>query len=575
MKKRKILVELFIFVTLIFLGSTIFTFWAVSSSTINTVISAKNETLDRDLAKLRSSSSLGESAVEEILAYCEENEEAISKNINQDNILLLMLDQTMIDFMDGKTKFNELSEDDKFLVSKVFYTYLSTALGAQMSEYGYSALYILNISKEKCGKVIIEAKPNDYQYCALGDSFFIDISSQDPVLKLQNGTNEESEFVSCKGNDGKNYYLGYSNVSKDHPTNYAYCIVYDMNSFLENSTKDLVTYIMTEIAILIAANLILLLYIYFYVISPVTKIEKAMKEYTATKDSSEADKKMSVIRSKNEIGVLARSFTDLTSEIDRYNSEIVTLATERERISAELNLASRIQMGAMPKNFPEKSEFELSASMKPAKEVGGDFYDFFFIDDDHLGLVIADVSGKGVPAAMFMMISKMLIKNFALMGMSPVEVLENVNKRLSEDNENKMFVTAWFGILDIKTGHVSAVNAGHEYPMIKNADGGFTLFKEKHGFVLGIMPKSKYTGYEFDIEKGGALFVYTDGAAEASDISETLFGTDRMLEALNTEPDAVPEKLIENMKTAIDTFVGDAPQFDDLTMLCVKYNGKE
>ncbi len=575
MKKRKILVELFIFVTLIFLGSTIFTFWAVSSSTISTVISAKNETLDRDLARLRYSSSLGESAVEEILAYCEENEEAISKNINQDNILLLMLDQTIIDFMDGKTKFNELSEDDKFLISKVVYSYLSMALGEQMSQYGYSALYILNISKEKCGKVIIEAKPNDYQYCALGDSFFIDISSQDPVLKLQNGTNEESEFVSCKENEGKNYYLGYSNVSKDHPTNYAYCIVYDMNSFLENSTKDLVTYIMTEIAILIAANLILLLYIYFYVISPVTKIEKAMKEYTATKDSSEADKKMSVIRSKNEIGVLARSFTDLTSEIDRYNSEIVTLATERERISAELNLASRIQMGAMPKNFPEKSEFELSASMKPAKEVGGDFYDFFFIDDDHLGLVIADVSGKGVPAAMFMMISKMLIKNIALMGMSPVEVLENVNKRLSEDNENKMFVTAWFGILDIKTGHVSAVNAGHEYPMIKNADGGFTLFKEKHGFVLGIMPKSKYTGYEFDIEKGGALFVYTDGAAEASDISETLFGTDRMLEALNTEPDAVPEKLIENMKTAIDTFVGDAPQFDDLTMLCVKYNGKE
>ncbi len=575
MKKRKILVEIFIFVTLIFLGSTIFTFWAVSSSTISTVISAKNETLDRDLARLRSSSSLGESAVEDILAYCEENEEAISKNINQENILLLMLDQTIIDFMDGKTKFNELSEDDKFLISKVFYSYLSMALGEQMSQYGYSALYILNISKEKCGKVIIEAKPNDYQYCALGDSFFIDISSQDPVLKLQNGTNEESEFVSCKENDGKNYYLGYSNVSKDHPTNYAYCIVYDMNSFLENSTKDLVTYIMTEIAILIAANLILLLYIYFYVISPVTKIEKAMKEYTATKDSSEADKKMSVIRSKNEIGVLARSFTDLTSEIDRYNSEIVTLATERERISAELNLASRIQMGAMPKNFPEKSEFELSASMKPAKEVGGDFYDFFFIDDDHLGLVIADVSGKGVPAAMFMMISKMLIKNIALMGMSPVEVLENVNKRLSEDNENKMFVTAWFGILDIKTGHVSAVNAGHEYPMIKNADGGFTLFKEKHGFVLGIMPKSKYTGYEFDIEKGGALFVYTDGAAEASDISETLFGTDRMLEALNTEPDAVPEKLIENMKTAIDTFVGDAPQFDDLTMLCVKYNGKE
>lgn len=256
----------------------------------------------------------------------------------------------------------------------------------------------------------------------------------------------------------------------------------------------------------------------------------------------------------------------------------ISQSTEKAIADRDLKVASAIQENMLPKTFPflpDRKEFDIYATMTPAKEVGGDFYDFFFIDDDHLGLVIADVSGKGVPAAMFMMISKMLIKNFALMGMSPVEVLENVNKRLSEDNENKMFVTAWFGILDIKTGHVSAVNAGHEYPMIKNADGGFTLFKEKHGFVLGIMPKSKYTGYEFDIEKGGALFVYTDGAAEASDISETLFGTDRMLESLNTEPDAVPEKLIENMKTAIDTFVGDAPQFDDLTMLCVKYNGKE
>ncbi len=208
--------------------------------------------------------------------------------------------------------------------------------------------------------------------------------------------------------------------------------------------------------------------------------------------------------------------------------------------------------------------------MTPAKEVGGDFYDFFLIDDDHLGMVMADVSGKGVPAALFMMMSKILVNNYAMMDGHPAKVLEKVNTQICKNNDEEMFVTVWFGVLEISTGKVTAANAGHEYPIIKKADGGFELFKDKHGFVIGGMDGMRYKEYEFRLEKGGTLFLYTDGVAEATNANNELFGTDRMLEALNKDSEASPKELLTNMKTAVDEFVGEAPQFDDLTMLGVK-----
>ena len=208
--------------------------------------------------------------------------------------------------------------------------------------------------------------------------------------------------------------------------------------------------------------------------------------------------------------------------------------------------------------------------MTPAKEVGGDFYDFFLIDNDHLGMVMADVSGKGVPAALFMMMSKILVNNFAMMGSSPAKVLEQVNTQICKNNDEEMFVTVWFGVLEISTGKITAANAGHEYPIIKKPDGSFELFKDKHGFVIGGMEGMRYKEYEFTLEKGGVLFLYTDGVAEATNSKNELFGTERMLETLNAQPEACPKEMLDNMKKSVDSFVGDAPQFDDLTMLGVK-----
>ena len=252
------------------------------------------------------------------------------------------------------------------------------------------------------------------------------------------------------------------------------------------------------------------------------------------------------------------------------------LELENERISTELSLATRIQMSALPSEFPafpERSEFDLCASMTPAKEVGGDFYDYFLIDEDHLGLVIADVSGKGIPAALFMMVAMDQIRHAAMGEKSPEKALQLVNAQLCSRNAEEMFVTAWLGILELSTGRLETANAGHEYPAIKHADGSFTLLKGKHGLVLGAMDSVRYAKVGIDLEPGAKLFVYTDGLTEATSAENLLFGTERMTEALRRGENGSPEQIMETVADAVDRFVGSAPQFDDLTMLCVRYNG--
>ena len=249
---------------------------------------------------------------------------------------------------------------------------------------------------------------------------------------------------------------------------------------------------------------------------------------------------------------------------------------ESSRIETELTMASSIQADMLPNiypAFPERPEFDIYASMDPAKEVGGDFYDFFLVDDDHLCLVMADVSGKGVPAALFMMASKIILANNAMLGKSPAQILTDANKAICANNREDMFVTVWLGILELSTGKVTAANAGHEYPVLRHAGGSFELVKDKHGFVIGGMDGVRYKQYELQLSPGDRLFLYTDGVPEATNGEKELFGTDRMLNALNEVRDAEPEEVLKGVRRAVDAFVKDAEQFDDLTMLCVEYKG--
>ena len=211
--------------------------------------------------------------------------------------------------------------------------------------------------------------------------------------------------------------------------------------------------------------------------------------------------------------------------------------------------------------------------MDPAREVGGDFYDFFLVDEDHLCMVMADVSGKGVPAALFMMATRIILSNNAKQGRSPAQILEETNAAICANNREEMFVTVWIGVLELSTGKLTAANAGHEYPALRRPGGGFELVEDPHGFVLGGLAGMKYREYELTLEPGSKLFVYTDGVPEATDAEEQMFGTERMMEALNREPERRPEEILAGVRAAVDAFVGEAEQFDDLTMLCVEYRG--
>ena len=269
----------------------------------------------------------------------------------------------------------------------------------------------------------------------------------------------------------------------------------------------------------------------------------------------------------SQYGTILMSLIIMYCVISNYKSQKLA-ATE-----TELNMATEIQTGSLPTVFPDRPEFDIHASMDPAKEVGGDFYDFFMIDEDHLALVIADVSGKGIPAALFMMSSKIYIGDHATMGGSPAEILERVNKLVCANNDAHMFVTVWLGILEISTGKLTTSSAGHEYPII-NVNGKYELLKDKHGLAIGAMKFAKYTDTEIQLKKGDSIFVYTDGVAEATEANNQLFGTDRTLEALNSIPaDATQKEVLLGVRAAVDAFVKEAPQFDDLTMLGLRYNG--
>ena len=284
------------------------------------------------------------------------------------------------------------------------------------------------------------------------------------------------------------------------------------------------------------------------------------------------------LRTNDEVSDLYQEIRSMESRIVDYTDHLTRVTAEKERVSTELRTASQIQESMLPHifpAFPEREDFDLYASMTPAKEVGGDFYDFFLIDDSHLAVLIADVSDKGVPAALFMMSAKILINYRAQEGGTPSQILNAVNAQICKNNKSKMFVTVWLGILDLNTGLLTCTNAGHEYPVLRGQDGRFRVFKDQHGLVLGAMARTRYRDYEIQMMPGDAIFVYTDGVPEANNTDGEFYGMERMEEALNQMADRDPKGILQGVKEDVESFTGEAMQFDDLTMLCLEYRGKQ
>lgn len=471
-----------------------------------------------------------------------------------------------------------LSEEDQKLYAEIIYSWLTTRLNQ-----------------------IKRTHETDYLFCVSTDNtykkqFFL-LSAADPGAVR--GTKYEEVYtlgttVTVSGSQKEAMYSAYKDYN--HLTDAGNYV--DYYSYIENVNNRIILIGMTfnlesignhihseanrstfySVIYQICLSILCLILIMKVVLRPLKKVQENIRLYKDTKNSKDVVKNLKEINSKNEIGMLATDIINLTEEIDDYTEKIALITSEKDRIEIELKLASRIQESILPDDFPafpDRKEFDIYASMNPAKEVGGDFYDFYMIDDDHLYIIIADVSGKGVPAALFMMMTKIILFENAKKEETPAEILAETNATISSHNREEMFVTVWVGILEISTGILTAANAGHEYPILMQDGGQFEIIRDEHGFVVGGMDNIKYKNYEIKLNPGAKLFVYTDGLTEASNAEEEMFGENRVVEALNIDTSRSPEQILKDVAADVDEFVKDAKQYDDLTMLCLEYRGPQ
>ena len=469
------------------------------------------------------------------------------------------------------------SPEDQKLYAEVTYSWLITRLDQIKSSNEISFLFCVLSDQTYKNQffVLSGADPDSVRGTNFGDIYTLGVTSevsesQEEGMRQARETNRH--FVDA--GDYVDYYVYMETIGDE---DLMVGLTYDVSKL--NAEISRRTWEGTVLAMILELLLawVCLGMIYRVVLQPLRTVQENIRLYMNKKDSKEVCSNLSEIQSKNEIGLLSRDVSNLTIEIDDYLDRIKTITGEQERIKTELSLANNIQSSMLPNifpAFPERSEFDVYASMDPAKEVGGDLYNFFLIDDDHLCILIADVSGKGIPAAMFMMASQIIFRNTATEGKSPAKIMEETNEMICTHNKEDMFVTVWLGILEISTGKLTAANGGHEYPTIYRNGGKFELFKDKHSMIVGGMEGMKYKEYELYLEPGDKIFVYTDGVPEATDTENNMFGVDRMLAALNKEK-CDPKHTLANVREAVDDFISGAEQFDDLTMLCLEYKGIE
>ena len=385
---------------------------------------------------------------------------------------------------------------------------------------------------------------------------------------------EEIELV----NDDKYGYIAsaYSPVfdSNGDPVAVVGVDVY-MPDLQANMREFLVVVVAAIFLVVLAAILVCFFFVKRKIVNPINKIRdasKSMVENLENEDSIDVS-----VKTGNEIEELFDSFKEMYGDVQDYIKKLEGVTAEKERIGAELDVAKHIQASMLPcifPAFPERSEIDIYATMEPAKEVGGDFYDFFMVDDTHLAIVMADVSGKGVPAALFMVIGKTLIKDHTTPGRDLGKVFTEVNQLLCESNSEELFITAFEGVLDLVTGEFVYVNAGHEMPFICKAGGNFEPYKIRAAFVLAGMEGMKYRAGSMTLEPGDKIFQYTDGVTEATNINNELYGMERLGAILNKVKAGTPHDILPAVKKDIDSFVGEADQFDDITMLCLEYKAK-
>ena len=596
MKKRRLMIQVSILVVILFILGGILSVFLVYRSATRTYLTAKQDMIKRDLDHICRINEEN-SGLHWFFDYALDHYEEIRAKKDNDDIL----DPAWGNFFDRtglSKKVNpdqeevydiiekEATDKEKLSFARATYSGLGYTMDYDNNDFGYGNTYIIGIDDD-FGFVYYQA--DDYggidgylkgegeiikEGLKLGDKISLDIEQHPALKKIVSDKSDQTEFEIYEGKVGnldyKSHYTAYHPITFRGRLQAVLVIDYNWDDFRKELIGDIEIMASLMLAGLVIFCGVIILRLNRVAVMPLSQLQNVVNEYSKTKDSSKATESIDKIKSFNEIGKLAKEFSEMTVEIENYMQENMKLVKEKERVAAEMELAAKLQADMLPSNypaFPQRHEFDIYATMSPAKEVGGDFYDFFLVDEDHLALTMADVSGKGIPAALFMMMTKILIQNFAMAGLSPAAVLEKTNEIICQNNEEQMFVTVWFGILEISTGRITAVNAGHEYPIIKTAEGGFEIYKDKRSIAVGDMDTMKFNEYEFMLEKGGTLFLYTDGVTEAFDKDEEMFGKQRLLDNLNKHAGSMPIELISEVRTAVNSFAGEVEQSDDITML--------
>ncbi len=391
---------------------------------------------------------------------------------------------------------------------------------------------------------------------------------------------DEAYYVISTGNRSNDYFISHSfhgyNTSALLPiavkNEYLIlCVEIPMQYIIESISDYLHHAVIISASIIVFVIILFMIYYYFVLIKPIKIMTKETGLFI--KNVGHQSKALKKIKLKNDIGYLAKSILKMEQDIISYIENIKKVTKEQEKLNAELEIATQIQMSMLPnlQEINSNEEFNIAASMTPAKAVGGDFYDFFMVDEKHLAIVMADVSGKGIPAALFMMIGKTLLKEYTKTDLNPASIFTKVNQILCESNKEGLFITAFEGILNLSTGDFYYVNAGHEIPFIAKKSSHFKPYPITPEFVLAGLEDTTYDAGHIKLDIGDKLFQYTDGVTEASNENDELFGMKRLEEALYDTKDLNPIDILQQVKQRIDNFVGQASQFDDITMLCLEF----
>ena len=536
---------------------------------------------DSDRIKSYARSILQEySSLSWLMDYCQENSQSLDvsrKTHNPEKYDSLPAELLIHNKNITPEQAKALTPDQQRLFAEFCYREILSKLDRLKNHLQMHSLYIVKPLPDKNAFVFYYKDSNEETH-VLGDIFPFDITKHPLIQGMYSSGKAPADFEHITIKD---YYATHRTEQlvydyeplTDNGTVYAHIAV----SLLETDILKAIHHELAEIEginvlCFILLGILLLLAIYMQVLKPLSGVQQHVREYTDNKDSTFMVNALRKIQSRNEIGRLVDDLSSLAVELDHYTAETAKLSAEKAKLDSELSLAASIQQDSLPNDFSNITGFQLFTFLKPAKEVGGDLYDFFMIDDDHIVLAVGDVSGKGISAALFMMRVKTMLKDAALLThASPLEIVTNINTRLCEENDAMMFVTLWLGIMTISTGEIVYVNAGHEYPFIKDSSGKFSVDQSAHSKPLAINPKAKFSEGRLTLGHGDTLLVYTDGVPEANNEASELFGMDRFADILNENADGTPQEIAYALLERLKEFTGDAPQFDDITLLYVKY----